>query len=152
MEFQLLWHQLLFKLFVKNFITTSTTLTKEEAIEKDPDLTRYKEQTSSAHKKRCFDEPKEPSKPMSFKNYASYKDVLPSVKTVNNYKQLLAMQTEADTANALFRMPIKVWCTLHYDMTSHCKIDGEWLRIIFSFSDKQQYVLRPIKFAYENRT
>ena len=41
---------------------------------------------------------------------------------------------------------------LAYGTISRCKIDGEWSSIIFSFSDKQRYVLCPINFAYENRT
>ena len=66
--------------------------------------------------------------------------------------QLLAVQPEADAANALFTMPSNVQYTLHYCTTSLCKIDGEWPSIIFSFSEKQQYVLGPIDFAYENCT
>ena len=94
-------------------------LTKEEAIEKDPDLAQYKEQTSSAPKKRRLDEPKQPSKSMSLKkDCAPYKDVLPSARTLNNYKQLLAVQVDADAANALFTMSCNVRCTLHYNMTS----------------------------------
>ena len=88
---------------------------------------------------------------MSKKDYAPYKDVLPSAKTFNNYKQLLAVQPEADAANVLFTMPSNVQSTLHYCMTSLCKVDGEWPSIIFSFCDKW-YVLHPYDFAYENHT
>ena len=80
------------------------------------------------------------------------KNVLPSARTLNDYMQLLAVQPEADAANALFTMPSNVQYTLHYCTTSLCKIDGEWPSIIFSFSEKQQYVLGPIDFAYENCT
>ena len=130
-------------------------LTKEEAIERDPNLVEYgKEQPSSQpKKKRQLDERKSASKPLSNKqDYIPYKDVLPSARTLNNHKQLLAVQAEADAANTWFLMDSRVRCTLHYDTTSRSKIDGEWPSIIFSFSDKQRYVLRPIFFAYETRT
>ena len=62
------------------------------------------------------------------------------------------MQAEADAANALLAMESSVRCTLHYDTTSRSKIDGEWPSIVFSFSNKQQYVLRPIFVAIETRS
>ena len=129
-------------------------LTKEEAIERDPNLVEYnKEQPSSQPKKKHrLDEQKPASKPLSNKqDYIPYKDVLPSARTLNNHKQLLAVQAEADAANALFLMDSSVRCTLHY-MTSRSKIDGEWPSIIFSFSDKQRYILHPTFFAYETHT
>ena len=125
-------------------------LTKEEAIERGPNLVEYgKEQPSSQPKKKHrLDERKPASKSLSNKqDYIPYKDVLPSARTLNNHKQLLAVQVEA-----LFLMDSSVRCTLHYDTTSRSKIDGEWPSIIFSFSNKQRYVLRPIFFAYETRT
>ena len=73
-----------------------------------------------------------------------------SPKTINDYKQLLAVQEEADAANCLYNMPSNVKCTLHYGTTSRCKIDGEWPAIIFSFSDGKRYTLRPLFFAYED--
>ena len=75
-----------------------------------------------------------------------------SARTLNNYKQLLAVQPDTDAANALFRVPSNVQCTLHYCMASLCKIDGEWSSIIFSFSDNKSYILHPVDFAYENHT
>ena len=81
-----------------------------------------------------------------------YRDVFPSARNLNDYKELLAAQAEVDAANALFTMPSNVRCTWHYDTTSFCKIDRELPSIIFSFSDKQRYVLRPVNFAYKNRT
>ena len=51
-------------------------MTKEEVIEKDPNLAQYKKQTSSSPKKGRLDEPKQPLKPMFLKkDYAPYKDV-----------------------------------------------------------------------------
>ena len=78
---------------------------------------------------------------LSKEDYAPYKDVLPSAKTLNNYKVLLAVQAEVDAANALFIMPSNVQCTLYYNTTSWCKIDRDWLIIIFIFSEKQRHVL-----------
>ena len=77
-------------------------------------------------------------------------DVLPSAKT-NEYKLLLAVQEEAETANALFNILESVKCTLHYDTTSRCKIDGDWPSIIFSFSNNKRFVLHPLFFAFEDR-
>ena len=134
LEFQLLWQQLLFKLFVKNFIITSTTWQRRKWSRRTLNLVQYKEQTSSAPKKPFLDELMQPSKLMSLKkNYAPCKDFLPS-----------------DAANALFTVPSNVWCTLHYNTTSQCKTDGEWLSIIFIFSDKQQYVLHSMILDMKN--
>ena len=128
-------------------------LTKEEVIWKDTHLAQYKEQNSSTPKKQCLDELKQPSKPiLSKKDYASYKNFLSSARTLNNYKQLVAVQPEADAVNALFTLSSNVQCTLHYCMTFLCKIDGEWCSIIFNFSDKKRYVLHSVDFAYENHT
>ena len=41
----------------------------------------------------------------------SNKNVLPSARTLNDYKQLLAVQPEADAANALFTVMYNVQCT-----------------------------------------
>ena len=50
----------------------------------------------------------------------------------------------------LFNIPEIVKCTLHYDSTSRCKIDGDWPSIIFSFSNNRKSVLRPF-FALKTR-
>ena len=151
LEFQLLWQQLLFKLFVKNFIITSTTWQRRKWSRRTLNLVQYKEQTSSAPKKPFLDELMQPSKLMSLKkNYAPCKDLLPSARTLNDYKQLLTVQAEVDAANTLFTVPSNVWCTLHYNTTSQCKTDGEWLSIIFIFSDKQQYVLHSMILDVKN--
>lgn len=127
-------------------------LSKEEAIENDPNLAYLKVEVPPK-KRRRLDEPKStPRKPLTTKtDYIPYKDVLPSARTLNDHKQLLAVQAEADAASALLAMDSSVRCTLHYDTTSRSKIDGEWPSIILSFSDKKRFVLRPIFFAYETR-
>ena len=127
-------------------------LSKEEAIEKNPNLSKYKDSLPSVPKRPRLAKLKQSAKPISSKkDYIPYKDVLPSARTLNDYKQLMAVQTESEAADALHNTSPGVLCTLHYDTTKRCKIDGEWPSIIFSFSDKQRYVLRPIFFAYEDR-
>ena len=129
-------------------------LTKAEAIEKDPSLAVYREEVSELPEKRrrfIVDERKQKNPLSKRQDYIPYKNVLPSARTINDYKQMMAIQSEADAANALFNKKDTIRCTLHYDTTSRSKIDGEWPSIIFSFSDKQRYVLRPIFFAYEDR-
>ena len=87
--------------------------------------------------------------PVNSEDYTVYKHVLPSAKTITDYKQLLAIQEEKDAATMLYNMPDGIKCTLHYDTTQRCKIDGEWPAIIFSFSNGFRYSLRPLFFAYE---
>ena len=92
------------------------------------------------------------NKPPSSKvDYIPYQNVLPSAKTLNEYKLLLAVQEEAEAANTLFNISESVKCTLRYDITPRCKIDGDWPSIMFSFSNNRIFVLRPLFFAFEDR-
>ena len=92
------------------------------------------------------------NKPPSCKeDYIPYQNVLPSAKTLNEYKLLLAVQEEAEAANTLFNISESVKCTLRYDITPRCKIDGDWPSIMFSFSNNRRFVLRPLFFAFEDR-
>ena len=92
------------------------------------------------------------NKPQSCKeDYIPYQNVLPSAKTLNEYKLLLAVQEQAEAANVLFNIPESVKCTLHYDTTSRCKIDSDWPSIIFSFSNNSRFVLCPLFFAFQDR-
>ena len=77
--------------------------------------------------------------------------MLLSAKALHKYKLLLAVQEEAEAANALFSIPESVKCTLHYDTTSRCKIDGNWPSIIFSFSNDRRFALHPLFFSIEDR-
>ena len=76
---------------------------------------------------------------------------MPSSKILNEYKLLLAVQQEAEAANALFNIAGSVKCTLHYDTTSRCKIDSDWPSIIFNFSNNR-FLLHSLFFAFEYRT
>ena len=80
-----------------------------------------------------------------------YSHVLPSAKTIVEYKHLQATQEERDSAIALLNKPDSVVVTLHFDTTSRNSIDGEWPSLILIFSDGQRFRLRPIFFAYEDR-
>ena len=62
-----------------------------------------------------------------------------------------ASQAERDGAIALWSKDENVKSTLHYDTTTRNTIDGEWPAIILYFSNGDEYSLRPLFFAYEDR-
>ena len=99
--------------------------------------------------KRLCIEMKKP--PVNTEQLIQYKNVLPSVKTIVEYKQLQAAQEETDTALAIINKSPGVKITLHYDTTSCNNIDGEWPSLIMNFSDGQRFRLRPIFVAHEDR-
>ena len=115
-------------------------LSKGETLQNDPFLSQYREQQEEQNenmpctKKMHWSNPKN-KPPSSKEDYIPYQNVLPIAKTLNEYKLLLVVQEEAEAANALFNTPESVKCTLHYDTTSRCKTDGNWPRIVFSFSN-----------------
>ena len=88
--------------------------------------------------------------PVSTRNYESQKCVLASARTISDYKQMLASQVEQDAAVALQSKDENVKSTLH-DTTTRNTIDGEWPAIILYFSNGDEYFLRPLFFAYEDR-
>ena len=143
--------------FFKGMLDHDVYLTKEEAVAKDPTLASYREveegneQQVQNKRQKLMGTVEKKKTPTTKGDYIPYRNVLPSPKTINDYKQLLAVQEEADAANCLYNMPSGVTCTLHYDTTSRCKIDGEWPAIIFSFSNGHRYSLRPLFFAFEDR-
>ena len=91
------------------------------------------------------------ARPVKKEDYADYEFVLPSTKTIVDYKQLLSIQHEKDAALALKDIPEGIKVTLHYDTTQRSKIDGDWPCLILIFSDKRRFSLRPLLFAYEDR-
>ena len=124
-------------------------LTKDEAIKKDPSLEEMRNKSTS---------PKPPKRSKSkstvahtTKEWKAYEHVLPSAKTINNHKHVLAIQHEQDPAAALYQIQPGTKVTLHYDTTSSSKIDGDWPTLILIFSDKRRFPLRPIFFAYDDR-
>ena len=80
-----------------------------------------------------------------------YKLVIPSRRTLIEWKHLQATEAEIDAAIALFKKQEDIYVTLHYDTTSRNSIDGEWASIILNFSNNRQYSLRSIYFSYEDR-
>ena len=127
-------------------------LSAEEAIKKDPSLQKFKpplevESTSinsrQAKQKRTI--------PISKDDYEVYQNVIPSARSLNDYKQVLAIQHEREAAIALNEITPNMKVTLHFDATSRSKIDGDWPCLILIFSNKRRFSLRPLFFAYEDR-
>ena len=127
---------------------------KEEAIEKDPCLETERNNLD----KKNFPKPSkhvvksEQKVPHKLEEWKAYKHVLPSAKTINNHKHVMAIQHERDAATALLNKSATTKVTLHYDATKRSKIDGDWPALILIFSNKQRFPLRPLFFAYEDRS
>jgi hypothetical protein len=122
-------------------------LSKEEATDNDPSLEEYRSEGPKPAKRL---RPKE-KVPSTKNDYKVYENVLPSARTVNDFKQVLAIQHEQEAASALRTIKEGTKVTLHFDATSRSKIDGDWPCLILIFSDKQRFPLRPLFFAYEDR-
>ena len=116
---------------------------------KDPSLSEYKQDNPPSNKRQKLDLPKK-QVPKSLNEYKPYKNVLPSAKTINDYKLTLAIQTEKEAATALYNMPDDVKSTLHFDSTQRSKIDGDWPCLILIFTNNLRFSLRPLFFAYED--
>ena len=93
-------------------------MSKEEAIQNDLSLSQYCEQQQEQNeimpcsKKMRWSNQKNKA-PSAKEDYIPYQNVLPNAKTLNEYKLLLAVQEEAEAANALFNIPESVKCILH---------------------------------------
>ena len=72
----------------------------------------------------------------------SVSDVLLSVKSINTYKHLKAMQQEVEAGEALMKKHNQTKVTLHYDTTSHSRIPGEWSCLILNFLNKEPNVCK----------
>ena len=94
---------------------------------------------------------KKPRLPSTAAEYEGYLIVIPSARTISDYKQMQASNVELDASMHLLNKSSTTKCTLHYDTTSRSKIDGERPAILLNFSDGYQFVLRPLYFAYEDR-
>ena len=77
--------------------------------------------------------------------------VLPSARTISDHKQFLATETETDAGLALLDKDISVKAFIHFDTTSRSNIDGDWPSIILRFTNGEEFRLRPLFFAYEDR-
>ena len=116
----------------KNLYKHNYFLSKDEAIERDPSLSEYKQDNPPSNKRQKLDLPKK-QVPKSLNEYKPYKNVLPSAKTINDYKLTLAIQTEKEAATALYNMP-DVKLTLHFDSAQRSKTDGDWPCLIPIFT------------------
>ena len=127
-------------------------VSKDEAIEKDPDLEYARKQVGA----ETLPKPPKRAKcketvPHKIEDWKVYENVLPSAKTINNHKHVMAIQQERDAATALNSISLTIKSTLHYDATTRSKIDGDWPALILIFSDGRRFTLRPLFFAYEDR-
>lgn len=77
--------------------------------------------------------------------------VIPSARTITDHKQLMASETETEAAIALLEKDSCVKAIIHYDTTSRNNIDGDWPTIILRLSNGEEFRLRPIFFAFEDR-
>ena len=59
----------------------------------------------------------------------NYANVLPSARTISDFKEMQASKIETNVAIALIKKKRSVKITLHFDMTSLNDIDGEWSSI-----------------------
>ena len=66
--------------------------------------------------------------------YDTHSFVLPSVRTITEYKQLQASEMERSAAEALYMKSSKVKAIIHFDTTGRRSIDGEWPSLILKFS------------------
>ena len=80
--------------------------------------------------------------------------MLPSSRTISDYKQLQASEVERAAAMALYHKQPGAKATWHYDTTSRSSIDGDWPSLIIVIKNGDQYSefkLHAIYFAFENR-
>ena len=85
--------------------------------------------------------------PHTEEDFKDYQFVLPSAKTIREYKHQQAAGAEADAGVALYNCKE---AHLHYDSTSRSHIKGEWPALILHCG-KEWYNLRPLYFAYEDK-
>ena len=88
--------------------------------------------------------------PVTAEQYENYKFVLPSIRTIADYKQCKGSQMEREAAIHLLNKGLNVKATVHFDSTSRCSVDGEWPSLIIIFSDGQEFRLQPLFFVYED--
>ena len=96
-------------------------------------------------------DPPSNKRPRSKQQYVNYECVLPSKKSIDRMKQLMAIQEERNAALALLDgLPDEVM-TVKYDTTSRRRLNGEWPSIILKSSSGKKYRLRSLHMSLENR-
>ena len=76
--------------------------------------------------------PKRPRKPVTKEDCKEFAYVLPSARTIADYKHLLASEMECNVEVALAKKESSIEVTLHYDTTRN-STDGEWPSLILNF-------------------
>ena len=127
----------------KNLYDHNYFLSKDEAIERDPSLSEYKQDNPPSDKIQKLDLPRK-QVPKSLNKYKPFENVLPSAKTINDYKLTLAIQTEKEAATALYNMPDDAKSTLYFDSTQRSKIDSDWPSLILISTNNLRFSLRPL--------
>ena len=89
--------------------------------------------------------------PVTAEQCKNYKFVLPFVCTIADYKQCQPSQMEREVAIHLLNKESNVKASVHFDLTSHSSIDGEWPSLIIIFSNSQEFRLLQLFFAYEDQ-
>ena len=77
--------------------------------------------------------------------------VIPSVTRFTEFKWLQASEMEREAAFALFHKSTLAKSIVHFDTMGRSSIDREWPSLILKFSDRTEYTLWPIFFAFEDR-
>ena len=87
----------------------------------------------------------------SQEQYRGDENVLPTAKTISDFKLNMPIQNNKDAVLALKNVKVGNKCTCHFDSTQRSKIDGDCPCLILIFSNKQRFSLRPLVFACEGR-
>ncbi len=125
-----------YKRILKGTLGIDVFLTVEEALKHDPDLIGL--------------EP--PRKiPRTLEDYKLYRNVIASDNTISRTMHDLAILQERNAALALLEKGENVKTTVHYDTTSRRNAFGEQTSMIVEFSDGQEFTLRPLPLARENK-
>ena len=77
--------------------------------------------------------------------------VIPSVTRFTEFKWLQASEMEREAAFAIFHKSTLAKSIVHFDTMGRSSIDREWPSLILKVSDRTEYTLWPIFFAFEDR-
>ena len=111
-------------------------MTKEEAIEKDLSLEELRSESTAPKPPKRSKSKEKSTVAHTTEQWKAYEHVLPSAKTLNNHKHVLAIQHKKEAATTLYQIQPDTKVTLHFDTTSRSKIDGNWPCLILIFSKK----------------
>ena len=109
--------------------------TKDEVIQNDPSMEKYKIIGPKPSKRVKSAENSEV--PISVEDYAVYENVAPSLRVLSYHKHVLATQHEKEGATASSQIGYGIKVALHFDPTSRSRIQINWPCLILIFSDKR---------------